>query len=141
MRHPWVALLSGLLFAVGLALSGMTRPSKVLGFLDVAGSWDPSLALVMLGAVAVYAPAFAWSRRMRKPILDDRFALPDAARIDARLVIGSIVFGVGWGLSGYCPGPALTALGAGIEPAVYFVAALLAGAWLARALAPTGRMA
>jgi hypothetical protein len=132
MRRHVVALASGFLFAVGLALSGMTRPSKVLGFLDVAGDWDPSLAFVMAGAVAVYATVFSASRRMTRPVLADSFAEPAATRIDGKLLLGSIMFGVGWGLAGYCPGPALTSLGAGVAQAVYFVAAMMAGVWLVR---------
>jgi uncharacterized membrane protein YedE/YeeE len=134
MRRHIVALVSGLLFALGLALSGMTRPSKVLGFLDISGDWDPSLLLVMVGAIAVYATTFWASRRMDRPILEQVFAEPAAARIDLRLLFGAALFGVGWGLAGYCPGPALTSLGAGIEHSVYFVAAMIAGIGLVRAL-------
>ena len=133
MRRQIVAFVSGVLFALGLSLSGMTRPSKVLGFLDVGGNWDPSLLLVMVGAIAVYATTFWTSRRMDRPILAEVFAEPAAARIDLRLLLGAGLFGVGWGLAGYCPGPALTSFGAGIEQAVYFVAAMTAGIGLVRA--------
>lgn len=132
MRRLVVALVSGVLFAGGLALSGMTRPSKVIGFLDLGGRWDPSLALVMAGAIAVYATVFRASRPMTKPLLAEVFARPAAARIDRRLLLGSAIFGIGWGLAGYCPGPALASLGAGMAQAVYFVLAMMAGMWLAR---------
>jgi uncharacterized membrane protein YedE/YeeE len=131
MKRLVVALLSGWLFALGLALSGMTRPSKVLGFLDVSGHWDPSLAFVMAGAVAVYAAAYQASRRMRTPLLAEAFAAPPPARVDGKLVFGAALFGVGWGVCGYCPGPALASLGAGIAQSVYFIAAMIAGIWLA----------
>ena len=132
MRRMLVALSSGLLFAVGLALSGMTRPSRVRAFLDIAGDWDPGLALVMAGAIAVYAVAYRASRRMRGPLLADAFAVPSATRVDLRLVLGAIVFGAGWGLAGYCPGPALTSIGAGAAAPAWFVAAMLAGMVLVR---------
>ena len=134
MNRLAVALASGVLFAVGLSLSGMTRPGKVLGFLDVGGQWDPSLLFVMVGANAVFAAAFWSSRRLRTPLLADAFAEPAAGRVDLRLVLGAAVFGVGWGLAGYCPGPALASLGAGMAPAVYFVVAMIAGIWIARAV-------
>lgn len=132
MRRILVALGSGFLFAVGLALSGMTRPSRVLAFLDIGGDWDPSLALVMAGAVAVYAAAHRASRRMSAPLLAAAFAAPAAARIDPRLVLGAGIFGAGWGLAGYCPGPALTSIGAGLDAAVWFVAAMLTGVVIVR---------
>jgi uncharacterized membrane protein YedE/YeeE len=132
MKRQFTAFSSGLLFAIGLALSGMTRPSKVLGFLDVTGRWDPSLALVMAGAVAVYASAIWVSRRMHRPVAAESFVEPSASRPDAPLVIGAIIFGAGWALVGYCPGPAFSALGAGIPQAVPFVAAMTAGMWFAR---------
>lgn len=125
---------SGLLFAIGLAVSGMTRPTKVLGFLDVSGHWDPSLALVMAGAVAVYAVAFRMSRRMPRPIVAGKFIGPAAARIDVPLVLGALIFGAGWALAGYCPGPAIAALGAGIPKIGFFVPAMIAGMWLGRAI-------
>jgi uncharacterized membrane protein YedE/YeeE len=130
-RRP-VALISGLLFAIGLALAGMTRPSKIVGFLDFAGAWDPSLLLVMVGAIAVFATAYWSSRRMQKPIANDAFAHPTTAGIDARLIVGASIFGIGWGLSGFCPGPAIAALGAGVASSALFVPAMLAGLWLTR---------
>jgi uncharacterized membrane protein YedE/YeeE len=115
-----IAALAGLIFGLGLIVSGMVFPAKVLGFLDLAGAWDPSLALVMAGAIAVGLPAFAWARRAR-------VQLPGATRIDRRLVGGSLLFGIGWGLAGLCPGPALVVLGMGDVKALGFVAAMLAG--------------
>ena len=124
------SLLAGLVFGLGLILSGMANPAKVLGFLDLAGAWDPSLALVMGGAVAVSALAFAWVRRRTVSLLGAALRLPTARTIDRRLVLGSVVFGVGWGVAGFCPGPALVALGMGNSSsgkALIFVAAMLAG--------------
>jgi len=125
------AALSGLLFALGLALSGMTQPARVLGFLDVTGAWDPSLAFVMLGAVAIYAPAQRLiTRRRVRPLHASAFALPPTWPIDARLIVGSAVFGVGWGLAGFCPGPALVASAAGAREAAWFTLSMLAGTLL-----------
>jgi uncharacterized membrane protein YedE/YeeE len=126
-----IALLSafgaGLLFGAGLWLSGLAHPQKVLGFLDVAGDWDPSLLLMMAGAVAVTLAAFRPTLRRGAPWLAPRFELPDRKAIDGRLVLGAAIFGAGWGLGGYCPGPALTALAnLSLEPVV-FVAAMIAG--------------
>jgi hypothetical protein len=114
-------------FGLGLILSGMASPAKVLGFLDLAGSWDPSLALVMVGAIAVGLVGFALARRREATLLGSPLRLPTASAIDRRLVGGSLLFGVGWGLAGFCPGPALVALGMGELKAVVFVAAMLAG--------------
>lgn len=117
----------GLLFGLGLILAGMTDPGKVLGFLDLAGLWDPSLALVMGGAIAVGVGAFAVARKRTVSFLGGAMHLPTAGAIDRRLVIGSLVFGAGWGLAGFCPGPALVAAGAGHWQAWVFTAAMLAG--------------
>lgn len=117
----------GLIFGVGLMLSGMTDPGKVVGFLDLSGDWDPSLALVMGGAIAVGVFAFAWAKKRRQPLLDKAFDWPASERIDRRVVIGSLVFGIGWGLAGFCPGPALVSLAAGQEKALYFVGAMIFG--------------
>ncbi|MFM0196766.1 YeeE/YedE thiosulfate transporter family protein [Paraburkholderia strydomiana] len=122
-----VAMMSGLLFGVGLMVSGMANPAKVLGFLDLAGRWDPSLALVMAGAIAVGAIAFLFAKRRKKSLLGLPMQIPANANVTLRLVLGSAVFGVGWGLAGFCPGPALVALGAGLPKAWGFVAAMLAG--------------
>jgi uncharacterized membrane protein YedE/YeeE len=125
----------GLVFAVGIAVAGMTQPGKVIGFLDVTGDWDPSLALVMVGAIAVYATAYRFSRRMPRPLLELEFPRIKKTRIDRRLVIGSLLFGAGWGLAGYCPGPALASLGpAASTQLVMFVAAMLGGMWITRAI-------
>lgn len=117
----------GLLFGLGLILSGMTDPGKVLGFLDLAGRWDPSLAFVMGGAIAASIFAFALARRRSRALLGGAMHLPRSREIDAPLVVGSLVFGVGWGLAGFCPGPALVALGAGHWQALLFTFAMVAG--------------
>ena len=121
------AFAAGLVFGIGLILSGMTDPGKVIGFLDLAGRWDPSLAFVMGGAIVVGTFAFALAGRRGRTFLGGALQLPARRDIDARLVSGSVVFGIGWGLAGFCPGPALVALGAGIDQAALFVAAMLAG--------------
>lgn len=121
------SLLAGLVFGLGLLLSGMADPAKVLGFLDLAGAWDPSLAFVMVGAIAVGLPAFALARRRSVSLLGAPMRLPTARAIDRRLVGGSVLFGIGWGIAGFCPGPALVALGMGLAPALVFVAAMVAG--------------
>ena len=118
---------AGLVFGLGLLVSGMVNPAKVLGFLDLAGAWDPSLAVVMAGAVAVGALAFAVAGKRGSTLLGAPMALPPSGEIDRRLVLGSLAFGVGWGLAGFCPGPALVALGAGKAKALVFVAAMLIG--------------
>ena len=121
------ALLSGLIFGLGLILSGMANPAKVLGFLDLAGAWDPSLALVMAGAIAVGLLAFTVAKRRTRTLLGAEMKLPTASHIDHRLIGGSVLFGMGWGVAGFCPGPALAALGMAQPKAVVFVAAMLAG--------------
>jgi uncharacterized membrane protein YedE/YeeE len=121
------SLLAGLVFGLGLILSGMASPAKVLGFLDLAGAWDPSLALVMVGAIAVGLLAFTVARRREVTLLGLPLRLPTASVIDRRLLVGSLMFGAGWGLAGFCPGPALVALGMGELKALVFVAAMLAG--------------
>ena len=121
-------LVAGAMFGGGLALSGMTEPTKVIGFLDVLGSWDPSLAFVMLGAVAVYAVAYhGLAVKMARPSHAARFDLPKLTAIDGPLVAGAAIFGVGWGLAGFCPGPALVAFGAGGTAALWFVPAMVLG--------------
>ncbi len=121
------AFIAGLVFGIGLIVSGMANPAKVLGFLDLAGRWDPSLALVMAGAIAVGGMGFAVARRRRETLLKTPMQLPTARDIDRRLVGGSLLFGVGWGLAGFCPGPAIVALGAGEMKALVFVVAMIAG--------------
>lgn len=123
-----VALLAGALFGYGLSLSGMVDPARVLGFLDIAsGHWDPSLMFVLGGAVCVAVFAVAIQRRLPKPVLDTQFHIPERTDLDTRLVGGSLLFGIGWGLAGFCPGPALSALTTGLAPVLLFVAAMIAG--------------
>ena len=129
------SLLAGLVFGFGLILSGMADPAKVLGFLDLSGRWDPSLGLVMGGAVAVASGAFFVARRRSVSLLGAAFKLPAATYIDGRLIGGSLVFGVGWGIAGFCPGPALVALGMGEGKAVVFGLAMLAGMGMFEVLA------
>jgi uncharacterized membrane protein YedE/YeeE len=121
------AALAGALFGAGLVISGMTRPARILGFLDPLGGWDPSLAFVMAGAVAVYAVAYAAIRRRARPWFEVRFHVPVRADIDAPLIAGAAVFGIGWGLGGLCPGPAIVAVAGGSTSALAFVLAMLAG--------------
>lgn len=126
-KHNLSALLVGLVFGLGLLLSGLANPAKVLAFLDLAGAWDPSLALVMGGAIAVGAVAFAIAGKRRTTLLGGELHLPASRQLDRRLILGGLGFGVGWGLAGFCPGPALVALGAGELKAGVFVLAMLAG--------------
>ena len=121
------AFLVGLIFGCGLLLAGMTNPSKVLGFLDVAGLWDPSLALVMLGAIGVALGAFAYVKNRQHSWLGEPLACPPSQKIDRSLIIGALLFGAGWGLAGFCPGPAIVALALGQSKALLFVLAMLAG--------------
>ena len=132
-----VSLVSGLLFGLGLTLSDMIDPARVLGFLRVAGgAWDPTLAFVMGGALVPMAIAWAVSRRLKAPACGDSFPDPASPAIDARLLAGSALFGAGWGLVGFCPGPAFAALGLGRVPVLIFVAAMLAGFWIAGRVGP-----
>ena len=125
--HAVGAFVAGLIFGIGLMVSGMTDPSKVIGFLDLAGRWDPSLAFVMVGAIVVGAIGYAVARNRTVSVLGGAMHLPAERRIDRRLVLGSLAFGTGWGLAGFCPGPAVVSLGAGQDKAVVFVIAMLAG--------------
>ncbi len=125
--YPLTSLLAGLVFGIGLIVSGMANPAKVLGFLDLAGHWDPSLALVMGGAVGVGLVTFAIAKRRTLSLLGAEMKLPKARGIDRRLVGGGLLFGIGWGVAGFCPGPAVVALGMGEPKAVVFVAAMLVG--------------
>ncbi|HEV2334450.1 MAG TPA: YeeE/YedE family protein [Stellaceae bacterium] len=127
MKQSFAALVAGLLFGLGLVISHMIDPAKVLGFLDIAGSWDPSLAFVMAGAIPIAAIGFGATRARAAPILATRFQGPSRTRLDRTLVIGAALFGVGWGLVGYCPGPALTSLVLGRWQSWVFVAAMLVG--------------
>lgn len=127
MRSKIVAFGTGALFAVGLAVSGMTKPSKVVGFLDVAGAWDASLLFVMVGAIAVHFIAYRLIVRRNSPLFDVTFHLPTRKDIDGRLVAGAAIFGVGWGLGGFCPGPGLVAAGGGALAPLVFVAGMTLG--------------
>ncbi len=127
MQHRISEFLVGLLFGVGLLLSGMTDPGKVLGFLDLAGAWDPSLALVMGGAIAVGFFAFAVAKKRTQSFLGSALRLPSAQQIDKRLLVGGLLFGAGWGLAGFCPGPALVSMAAGQSKAAFFVVFMLVG--------------
>lgn len=130
-RHRVLAaIVAGVLFALGLAVSGMVRPTKVLAFLDVAGAWDPSLAFVMIGAIGVHAIAVVVARRRGRPVASDKFHWSDRSAIDAPLVGGALLFGIGWGLGGFCPGPALVSAAAGGVAPVAFVVAMAAGMFL-----------
>jgi uncharacterized membrane protein YedE/YeeE len=131
MRTWLTAFGTGTLFGLGLAWSGMTNPARVLAFLDVTGDFDPTLALVMGGALAVTFPAFAWILKRPRPLLEPAFRLPTATRIDAPLVGGAALFGLGWGLAGLCPGPALASLVTGSPAIIIFCLAMVGGQWLA----------
>jgi len=125
--HIVTALIAGLIFGIGLIVSGMTNPAKVIGFLDLAGRWDPSLAFVMGGAILVGVVAFGFARKRERSLLGAAMRLLTATHVDRRLVMGSLAFGAGWGLAGYCPGPALASLASGDAKPVIFTLAMLAG--------------
>jgi len=127
MKGLVTSFVSGVVFALGLGISGMTRPVKVIGFLDFFGAWDASLAFVIVGAIAVYFVAYRFSRTMPSPLLAPDFSLPKRSDLDSKLVLGAAIFGVGWGLSGFCPGPALTSLASGAPAVMIFVAAMVLG--------------
>ena len=145
MKPAVTALTAGALFGAGLAVSGMTLPAKVIGFLDVTGRWDPTLAFVMAGAIAVHFILFRLILRRRAPIFDSHFHVPTRRDIDLRLIGGAALFGVGWGLAGQCPGPALTNLATGAPSAFLFVATMAAGMVIQREVdrvrAPRSRVA
>ncbi|MEO9078512.1 MAG: DUF6691 family protein [Rhodanobacter sp.] len=128
------ALLSGLLFGLGLSLGGMTQPAVVLGFLDIFGQWDPRLVFVMGGAVVTTAIGYRLVLRRPRPLLESAFQLPTSRRFDARLLGGAALFGIGWGIAGYCPGPALASIGGGAVSLLVLVACMVAGWWLASQL-------
>ncbi|QPK65053.1 YeeE/YedE family protein [Methylomonas sp. LL1] len=131
MMNLILALVAGTIFGLGLSVSQMINPDKVLGFLDISGDWDPSLALVMAGALALAIPGFRWVRRHDKPVLDSRFHVTDKTALDKPLLIGAAVFGVGWGMTGYCPGPAFASLALGNTEAIVMVVSIYAGFWAA----------
>jgi hypothetical protein len=126
-RSYVVAFITGLLFAIGLGIAGMTNPNKVLNFLDVFGDWDPSLALVMGGAILVYAPVYRRLKGEQAPKFGERFHWPTKSDIDTKLVVGSILFGIGWGIAGFCPGPAIVAAASGQAATLAFFAAMVLG--------------
>lgn len=130
MKVILAALFSGTVFGAGLAWSGMTNPARVLGFLDVTGNWDGTLVLVMGGALAVSVPLFPLVLRRARPVLAELFAFPSRQDLDGRLLGGAVLFGIGWGLAGLCPGPAIAGLITGSPAIMLFVAAMLAGQWL-----------
>ncbi len=132
MRSALVSFAAGALFALGLCISGMTQPGKVVGFLDIAGAWDASLAFVMMGAIGVHAVTRRLVLRRAKPLGDASFDEPTARVIDAPLVLGAAIFGVGWGLGGYCPGPAIVTLGSGSLNGIVFMAGMAGGIVLHR---------
>lgn len=134
----FVALLAGLVFGLGLILSGMGNPAKVQNFLDVFGTWDPSLALVMAGAIAVAIFAFTWAKRRKTSLLGEPMQLPTATALDGKLLTGAALFGIGWGLAGFCPGPALMNLSTGQGEVWLFVAAMLVGMLAQHAWAKRG---
>jgi uncharacterized membrane protein YedE/YeeE len=141
-RRHILAFTSGLVFAIGLGISGMTRPSKVLAFLDVTGAWDPSLLCVMGAALAVTFVAFRWILARPRPLFDERFHLPRKSAIDASLIGGAALFGVGWGSGGFCPGPAIVGFGSAMHSAAIFTGAMLIGMIAVAAFqrsAPTAR--
>lgn len=135
MKPNLAAFATGALFATGLAISGMTKPSKVAGFLDVAGAWDASLAFVMIGAIAVHFIACRIVTRRASPLFDTKFHLPTRKDIDLRLVLGAGLFGIGWGLGGFCPGPGLVTAGSGSLGALVFVAGMTIGMFVEQAAA------
>ena len=141
MMRLLVNAIAGLLFGLGLVIGGMANPAKILNFLDLAGSWDPSLAFVMAGAVAVTFIGYKFVFRQPRPLLAARFHLPEMKQIDRRLVLGAAIFGVGWGLSGFCPGPAITSLPLLAKGTLVFVPAMLAGMTLTRLIANRGLQA
>jgi uncharacterized membrane protein YedE/YeeE len=130
MKAHGTSFIAGIIFALGLGLSGMTRPIKVIGFLDFFGNWDPSLACVMIAAIGVFFVAYRISQKMSSPMLAEKFTLPRRADLDGRLILGSAIFGAGWGLGGFCPGPAITSLASGATPVVIFVVTMAIGIYL-----------
>ncbi len=132
MKRALPGFIAGLLFGAGLALSDMINPARVLAFLDIAGNWDPTLAFVMAGALVPSAAGYGLARRMKRPALADAFSIPPERTIEPRLFAGAALFGIGWGLVGFCPGPAVAALGLGLWQPWLFTAAMLAGMFLHR---------
>ena len=138
MARLATALGAGLVFGLGLVISGMSNPAKVIGFLNVAGPWDPTLLLVMAGALAVTIPGFRLLKSRARPLFAERFEIPSRKDLDARLISGAALFGLGWGIAGFCPGPAITALATARLDVIFFVAAMVAGAVAHRLLFSPG---
>ena len=134
----FVAFLSGMMFAGGLAFSGMVRPSKVIGFLDITGAWDPSLAFVMAGAILVYATAYYFFGKRTRPLLDAEYHLPPKSSVDRNTLIGAGIFGIGWGLAGFCPGPAIASLVTLSSASYIFFASMIAGMYLFKVTSEKG---
>ncbi len=132
MKSLVPAIVVGLIFGAGLALSDMINPARVLAFLDVAGNWDPTLAFVLGGALIPSAIGYWLSRRMKRPLFDQQFRIPQNRTVEPKLLAGAAIFGIGWGLAGFCPGPAIAALGFGLWQPWLFVLAMLAGMWAHR---------
>jgi uncharacterized protein len=130
MKANLAAFAAGVVFAIGLCVAGMTLPSKIVGFLDFAGQWDASLAFVIAGAVAVYAVIYRWAARQEAPLLAPKFSIPSRNDIDGSLIGGAALFGVGWGLGGFCPGPAIAALAWAASPVIIFIVAMCVGMYL-----------
>lgn len=137
MSPALVSFVAGVIFAIGLGVAGMTQPAKVFAFLDLFGRWDPSLALVMGGAIGVHAIAYRMIVGRTAPVLEPRFSVPSSTGIDGKLVGGAALFGIGWGLAGYCPGPAVTSLASGALAPVVVVAAMITGMLLHRVILPS----
>ena len=127
MKPAIGSYLSGLIFAIGLAVSGMTQPKKVLAFLDIFGDWDPSLMFVMVGAIGAYSVVYRLVLKRQKPLIEDKLQIPEPRKVDKELILGAIIFGIGWGLAGFCPGPALTSLATLQKAPLIFGLGLLGG--------------
>ncbi len=132
MRQALTALLAGVIFGLGLALSKMIDPNKVLNFLDITGNWDPSLAFVMGGALLVTSVSFKFILKRNHPVFEDKFRLPTRTDIDLKLIMGAMIFGIGWGMAGFCPGPAVASLGLAILDPAIFVLSMIVGFWVQR---------
>jgi len=126
-KENLIAFLVGIIFAIGLGISGMTQPSKVIGFLDITGNWDPSLAFVMVGAIGVHAISYLFQRKKEKPYFAERFSIPTKTSIDTSLCVGAVLFGTGWGMSGFCPGPALVSLVSFASEVLWFCLGMSSG--------------
>lgn len=131
MKQSLASFIVGFIFAIGLGVAGMTQPQKVIGFLDVT-AWDPSLVMVMIGAIAVHSLAYVWIMKRKSPLLDKQFHVPQKKQITWSLAIGSLIFGMGWGLGGFCPGPAVVSLASGQASVIVFVAMMLVGMFFYR---------